>query len=128
VPIHKWRFCPISALGSDINPRNIQCIPVVNIFAFLDLERKLTISGWTLLGHLLFARDYDDILAIITDKYNQTMSVLSIGKMVLPRPSDSYMMKIYHNIAQKVDVLLQRMWVCCCFAGIGLQAEERRWH
>ncbi len=32
-------FCPISALGSNCNPRNTLCIPVVKIFAFLDLEQ-----------------------------------------------------------------------------------------
>ncbi len=30
-------FCPISASGSNFNPRNTQCIPPVKIFAFLDL-------------------------------------------------------------------------------------------
>jgi len=34
-------FCPISASGSNFNPRNIQYIPVVEIFAFLELEQKL---------------------------------------------------------------------------------------
>jgi len=34
-------FCPISASGSNVNPRNIQYIPVVEIFAFLELEQKL---------------------------------------------------------------------------------------
>jgi len=32
-------FCPISASGSNFNPRNIQYIPVVGIFAFLELEQ-----------------------------------------------------------------------------------------
>jgi len=32
-------FCPISASGSNFNPRNTLCIPVVKIFAFLDLEQ-----------------------------------------------------------------------------------------
>jgi hypothetical protein len=35
-------FCPISASGSNFNPRNTQCIPVVKIIAFLELEQKLT--------------------------------------------------------------------------------------
>jgi len=34
-------FCPISASGSNFNPRNIQYIPVVEIFTFLELEQKL---------------------------------------------------------------------------------------
>ena len=33
-------FCPISASGSNFNPRNTTCIPVVKIFAFLDLEQN----------------------------------------------------------------------------------------
>jgi len=31
----------VSASGSNFNPRNIQYIPVVEIFAFLELEQKL---------------------------------------------------------------------------------------
>jgi len=34
-------ICPISASGSNFNPRNIQYIPVVEIIAFLELEQKL---------------------------------------------------------------------------------------
>jgi len=34
-------LCPISASGSNFNPRNIPYIPVVEIFAFLELEHKL---------------------------------------------------------------------------------------
>jgi hypothetical protein len=33
-------FCPISASGSNFNPRNTQCIPVVKIIAFLEREQK----------------------------------------------------------------------------------------
>jgi len=33
-------FCPISASCSNFNPQNTQCIPVVKIFAFLELEQK----------------------------------------------------------------------------------------
>jgi hypothetical protein len=33
-------FCPISALGSNFNPQNTQCIPVVKIFACLELEQN----------------------------------------------------------------------------------------
>jgi len=41
-PLQNATFCPISASGSNFNPRNIQYIPVVEIFAFLELEQKLT--------------------------------------------------------------------------------------
>ena len=34
-------ICPISASGSNFNPRNIPYIPVVEIIAFLELEQKL---------------------------------------------------------------------------------------
>ena len=40
-PLQNGTFCPISASGSNFNPRNILYIPVVEIFAFLELEQKL---------------------------------------------------------------------------------------
>jgi len=40
-PLQKGTFCPISASGSNFNPRNIQYIPAVEIFVFLELEQKL---------------------------------------------------------------------------------------
>jgi len=39
-PLQNAPFCPIPASGSNFNPRNTQCIPVVKIFAFLDLEQN----------------------------------------------------------------------------------------
>jgi hypothetical protein len=39
-PLQNAPFCPISASGSDFNPRNIQYIPVVKILAFLDLDQN----------------------------------------------------------------------------------------
>ena len=41
-PLQNGTFCPISASGSNFNPRNILYIPVVKIFAFLELEQKST--------------------------------------------------------------------------------------
>jgi len=35
-------FCPIPASGSNFNPQNTQCIPVVKILAFLELEQNRT--------------------------------------------------------------------------------------
>ncbi len=40
-PLQNGTLCPISASGSNFNPRNIPYIPVVEIFAFLELEHKL---------------------------------------------------------------------------------------
>jgi hypothetical protein len=49
VPIHKWSFCPLSALCSKNNPRNITHMhpkgiscgaPAVIFFACLDIEQK----------------------------------------------------------------------------------------
>ena len=40
-PLKNSTFCPISASDSNFNPRNILYIPVVEIFAFLELEQKL---------------------------------------------------------------------------------------
>jgi hypothetical protein len=39
-PLQNDPFCPISALGSNFNPQNTQCIPVVKIFACLELEQN----------------------------------------------------------------------------------------
>ena len=39
-PLHNVPFCPISASGSNFNPRNILYIPLVKIFAFLELEQN----------------------------------------------------------------------------------------
>jgi len=39
-PLQNAPFCPISALGSNFNPQNTQCIPVVKIFACLELEQN----------------------------------------------------------------------------------------
>jgi hypothetical protein len=40
-PLRNGTLCPISASGSNFNPRNILYIPVVEIFAFFELEQKL---------------------------------------------------------------------------------------
>jgi len=40
VPDLKLLFFPISASDLNYNPRNTQCIPVVIIFAFLDLGKN----------------------------------------------------------------------------------------
>ena len=40
-PLQNGTLCPISASDSNFNPRNTTCIPVVEIFAFLELEHKL---------------------------------------------------------------------------------------
>jgi hypothetical protein len=40
VSIHKWSFCPISALCSKNNSRNIKYMPAVIFFACLDFEQK----------------------------------------------------------------------------------------
>jgi hypothetical protein len=39
-PLQNTPFCPISALGSNFNPQNTQCIPAVKIFACLELEQN----------------------------------------------------------------------------------------
>ena len=41
-PLKNILFCPTFASGSDFNPQNTKCIPVVKIFAFLDLEQNST--------------------------------------------------------------------------------------
>ena len=39
-PLQNAPFCPISVSGSNFNPQNTQCIPVVKIIAFLELESR----------------------------------------------------------------------------------------
>jgi len=39
-PLKNTPFGPISVSGSNFNPRNTQCITVVKIIAFLELEQK----------------------------------------------------------------------------------------
>jgi hypothetical protein len=41
-PLKNAPFCPIAVSGSNFNPRNTPFIPVVKIFAFLDLEQNET--------------------------------------------------------------------------------------
>jgi hypothetical protein len=42
VPIHKWLFSPISALGKNFNPRNINHMPAVKISARLELDETIS--------------------------------------------------------------------------------------
>ena len=39
-PLQNAAFCPISVSGSNLNPQNTICIPVVKIFAFLEREQN----------------------------------------------------------------------------------------
>ena len=39
-PLKTALFYSISVSGSNFNPRNTQCMPVVKILAFLDLEQN----------------------------------------------------------------------------------------
>jgi hypothetical protein len=39
-PLKNAPFCLIPTSGSNFNPQNTQCIPVVKIFAFLGLEQN----------------------------------------------------------------------------------------
>jgi len=41
-PLHNAPFCPITASGSNFNPRNTQCIRVVEIIIFLVLGQNWT--------------------------------------------------------------------------------------
>jgi len=42
VPIQKWLFSPISVLGEIFNPRNINHMPAVKIFARLELNENIS--------------------------------------------------------------------------------------
>ncbi len=69
-PLQNGTLCPISASGSNFNPRNILYIPVVEIIAFLELKHKLplfkgfvsrppnrrsTIGGLEIINYSLFS-------------------------------------------------------------------------
>jgi len=41
-PLKNAPFCQISASDSNFNPRNTQCIPLVKIIVFLELEQNRT--------------------------------------------------------------------------------------
>ena len=50
-PLKSAPFCPIPASDSNFNLRNIQYIPVVKIFAFLELDQNgAFFKGLTLKG------------------------------------------------------------------------------
>ncbi len=54
-------FVPISALGENFNPRNIQYMPVVKIFIRLDLDKKVTFSvGRQIYGLILNTLSFED--------------------------------------------------------------------
>ena len=40
--IHKWLFSPISLLGGNFNPRNINHMPAVKISARLELDENIS--------------------------------------------------------------------------------------
>ncbi|MEJ2660832.1 MAG: hypothetical protein P8Z73_08935, partial [Desulfobacteraceae bacterium] len=42
VPIQKWLICPISALREKFNPRNINHMAAVRIFARLELNETIS--------------------------------------------------------------------------------------
>jgi hypothetical protein len=49
VSIQKWLFSPISALGRIFNPRNINHMPAVKIYARLELDETISFLD----GHYL---------------------------------------------------------------------------
>jgi hypothetical protein len=49
VPVQKWLFSPISALGENFNPRNINHMPAVKIFTRLELNENISFLN----GHQL---------------------------------------------------------------------------
>jgi hypothetical protein len=50
-PLQNTSFCPISALGSNFNPRNTQFIPVVKIIACFKLDQKYAFFKGLALRH-----------------------------------------------------------------------------
>jgi hypothetical protein len=54
VSIQKWLFSPISLLGGNFNPRNINHMPVVKISARLKLDENISFLD----GHKLGASNH----------------------------------------------------------------------
>ena len=78
VPVHKWLFSAISALDSDFNPQNTQCIPAVKIFVFIDLAENISFLD----GHYLPPPFFSDINE---DKEDTTMVMPEkIGTIYFP--------------------------------------------
>ena len=58
-PLKNALFCPISASGSNFNPRITICMPVVKIFAFLDLEQnRIFFNGLNVFEIIKLVRTY----------------------------------------------------------------------
>ncbi len=57
-PLQNTPFCPISVSRSNYNPRNIQYIPPVKIFAFLELEQNWAFfKGLMISDNVRFIKD-----------------------------------------------------------------------
>jgi len=84
VSVHKWSFCPISALCLKNNPRNTQCIPAVIFFACLDLEQKFSFLD----GHYL-------------RKWGQSMIFEKIEAEVSPKLKNNYHATMRSSMSMK---------------------------
>jgi hypothetical protein len=57
VPIQKWLFSPISVLGGNFNPRNINHMPAVKISARLKLDENISfLDGHEHMAQLTWAQ------------------------------------------------------------------------
>jgi hypothetical protein len=63
VSIHEWLFSPISLLGENFNPRNINYMPAVKISARLELNENISFMD----GHLLISdqQEKHKIIAVL---------------------------------------------------------------
>ena len=52
VPIHKWLFSPISLLGGNFNPRNINPMPAVKITTRLERDENISFVDGHYLGKI----------------------------------------------------------------------------
>jgi hypothetical protein len=80
-PLQNPPFCPISASGSNFNPQNTKCIPVVKIFAFPSGAQALRAGGLNLNKNEDFSKVSEQLekqKQIHCDIKNETCSYLFI--------------------------------------------------
>ncbi len=70
MPERKLSFSPISASDSNFNSRNTQCMSVVKIFVFLDLNEK----SWFSFGHYIIKKLNPDKYKYIIIKSRTVLS------------------------------------------------------
>jgi hypothetical protein len=64
VPERKWPFLPISTSNQNFNPRNTQCMPVVKILIFPDIDSDLDKKFSFSFGHKIINEEITEKLIL----------------------------------------------------------------